>query len=364
MMMFRRIEETCFRYKGSLIPSISALLYCHLAYFGGAALVLSLNPVLMGIGTVGLTHGMVIAAYLIHDCAHNALFKSPHHNALIGSQLNWLTGGCYGTYADLRAQHMRHHVDHADIIGFDYRPYLVRHPVQLRIVKALEWLYVPAVEIIMHGALVIAPFIVEEKKNQRLRTAMVITVRFSLLAVLFLYSAAAYACYLFAHVLFLTILRFMDALQHNYEIVLPSGEGGAGHEGLEGREEFGAPGRRGDRAYEHAHTFSNPVSVARPWLNLVTLNFGYHNAHHARPTAPWHALPALHNELYGGVSGEQRGNEAVFVIPFLKQLSSFHSGRVARILGDDCETKGNRFAQRLEHGRAVGATGMSFLTPV
>lgn len=362
--MIRRIEKTYLRYEGSLIPGISALLYCHFAYFGGFALILSLHPVLMAVGIFAVSHGMVIAAYLIHDCAHNALFKSPRHNALTGGLLNWLTGGCYGTFADLRSQHMQHHVEHADIIGFDYRPHLTRHPIQLRIVKILEWLYVPAVEIIMHGALMIAPFILAEKKNQRRRTAIVIAVRFSLLAVLFLYSAAAYACYLFAYVLFLTILRFMDALQHNYENVLPSRAGHEGLKGLAGLEEFGAASRRGDRAYEHAHTFSNPVSVARPWLNLVTLNFGYHNAHHARPTAPWHALPALHNELYGEVAGEQRGNEAIFVIPFCKQLSSFHGGRVARILGDDCETQGNRFAQRLEHGRAVGATGMSFLTPV
>lgn len=362
--MFRSIEETYFRYKGGLIPSISALLYCHFAYFGGVVLILSLNPALMAAGIFAVAHGMVIASYLIHDCAHNALFKLSRHNALTGGLLNWLAGGCYGTFADLRSQHMRHHVEHADIIGSDYRPHLARHPIQLRIVTMLEWLYVPAVEIIMHGALMIAPFILLEKKNQRLRTAIVIAVRFSLLAVLFLYSAGAYACYLLAYVLFLMILRFMDALQHSYEIVLLSSEGrvgGAGHEGL---KELGAASRRGDRAYEHAHTFSNPVSVARPWLNLVTLNFGYHNAHHARPAAPWHALPSLHKELYGGAAGEQRGHEAIFVIPFRKQLSSFHSGRVARILGDDRETQGNRFAQRLERGRAVGANGMSFLTPL
>jgi acyl-lipid omega-6 desaturase (Delta-12 desaturase) len=353
--MLRKIEETYLRYKGSLIPGISALFYCHLAYFGGAALILSLNPVLMGFGTFALAHGMVIAAYLIHDCAHNALFKSPRHNALMASQLNWLTGGCYGTYADLRAQHMRHHVDHADVIGFDYRLYLGRHPLQLRIVKALEWLYVPAVEIIMHCVLMIAPFIVEEKKNQRLRTAIVIAVRFSLLAMLFLYSATAYVCYLFAYVLFVTVLRFMDALQHNYEIIMPShGKVDPATDGVD----------RGDRSYEHAHTFSNPVSLAHRWMDLLTLNFGYHNAHHARPASPWHELPGLHQALYGSLPVDGQGNQPVFVIPFRRQLSSFHNGRVARVLGDHSETQGSQFAKRLERGRAVGADGMSFLTPL
>ena len=45
--MFSRIENAYLRYRGSLLPSISVLIYCHLAYFGGAALILSLNPVLM-----------------------------------------------------------------------------------------------------------------------------------------------------------------------------------------------------------------------------------------------------------------------------------------------------------------------------
>ena len=63
----------------------------------------------------------------------------------------------------------------------------------------------------------ITPFILEEKKNQRLRTAGIIIVRFSLLAALFIYSAAAYLCYLFAYAMFLTVLRFMDAFQHNYD---------------------------------------------------------------------------------------------------------------------------------------------------
>jgi fatty acid desaturase len=53
---------------------------------------------------------------------------------------------------------------------------------------------------------------------------------------------------------------------------------------------------RGDRVYEQAHTFSNPLSLRHPWVNLFVLNFGYHNAHHAKPTTPWFRLPALHRE--------------------------------------------------------------------
>ncbi|SFN38356.1 Fatty acid desaturase [Nitrosospira briensis] len=342
--MLDRIEKTCFRHKGGLRPNVMALLYCQLAYFGGAALILSMNPVLMAAGTLAMAHGMVIASYMIHECGHNTVFKSPRHNAMLGGALNWLAGGCYGSYEDLRSVHMKHHVDNADVGGLDYRGYLTRHPVQLKIVEALEWLYVPVVEFFMHGALILAPFLVREKKDQRSRIVGTIAVRFGLLLALLLYSPLAFACYLAAYAILVTVLRFMDALQHNYDNIITS----AGRAGLAERRE--------DQDYEQSHTFSNLISTRYPWLNLLTLNFGYHNAHHSRPTAPWHELPKLHEALYG--------NAANVVIPFGKQLASFHKGRVARVLGDPSETQGNRFGQRLRDGSAVGATGVSFLTPL
>ena len=342
--MFNRIEKTYFRLSGSLRPNLLAFLYCQFSYFGGAVLILSLNPIPMLLGMLAVAHGMTIAAYLIHDLGHNALFKLPRHNALMGRALNWLTGGCYATYDNVRTTHMRHHVDNSDVILIDYRGYLARHPVQRRTVEALEWLYVPVIEFLMHGMLILAPFIFKEKKDQRTRVIRITIIRFSLLLMVFLHSPLAYACYLLAYAIFLTILRFMDALQHNYGLVpaLGSSDDLARH--------------RGDRGYEESHTFSNLISTRHPWLNLLTLNFGYHNAHHTRPTAPWHELPKLHDMLYG--------NDTRVVIPFGKQLSSFHKNRIGRVIGDDSETQGNQFAQRLRDGTAVGAGGVSFLTPL
>jgi len=34
------------------------------------------------------------------------------------------------------------------------------------------------------------------------------------------------------------------------------------------------------------------------WLNLLFLNFGYHNAHHRLIHCPWYLLPQLDTELY------------------------------------------------------------------
>lgn len=342
--MLNQIEKSYFRNQGSLRSSVFALLYCLVAYFGGFALILSLNPILMVTGTLFLSHGMVIAAYLIHDCAHNALFIMPRYNAWLGSILNWLAGGCYGRFEDVRVKHMMHHVDKADVIEFDYRDYLGRHPIQRRAVEILEWLYIPAVEFIMHGILIVAPFIFKDKKSQQLRTAGIIAIRFCALLALFIYSPSAFACYLFATIIFLTILRFMDALQHNYAIVnlLNNSSDSIKY--------------RSDRDYEHRHTFSNPISMNYPWLNLLTLNFGYHNAHHARPTVPWYELPKLHRSLYGV--------ETDFVIPFRKQLSCFHRNRVTRVMDDMSETQRECFAHRLHSGNAIGVYGASFLTPL
>ena len=57
-------------------------------------------------------------------------------------------------------------------------------------------------------------------------------------------------------------------------------------------------------------------------LNWLTLNFGFHNAHHARPTTPWYRLPALHFEMYG--------SDPKHVIPLAAQLRLFHRHRLAR----------------------------------
>jgi fatty acid desaturase len=333
--MINKLEKKWFRSEGGLIPNLAALAYCHLAFLGGGALILSLQPAWMAFGTLALAHGMVIAAYLIHDCAHNAMFRLPRHNTACGRVLSWLAGGCYATYEDIRATHMRHHVENSDAMEFDYRACLARHPVLRRAAGAAEWLYVPAVELLMHAMLILAPFLFEERRAQRRRVIAITAIRFGLLAGVFLYSPWAYLCYLLAYLLFLTVLRFMDALQHNY------GDDMAG--------------RKGDRIYEQSHTFSNPASLRYPWLNLLTLNFGYHNAHHARPTTPWHALPSLHSALPEG--------NASAVVPFRKQLASFHRSRMARIWGDESEMHGERFRRRLHEGRAVGANGVSFLTP-
>ena len=103
-----------FRHADGVWPLALVLAYILVTYIGGWLLMAQPGFVLPLIGVLACGHGMVIAAYLVHDCGHNALFRKTEHNTRLGKALNWITGGCYGTYEDLRYKHMRHHVDNAE----------------------------------------------------------------------------------------------------------------------------------------------------------------------------------------------------------------------------------------------------------
>jgi fatty acid desaturase len=114
-----------------------------------------------------------------------------------------------------------------------------------------------------------------------------------------------------------------------------------------------------DREYEQANTYTDVVGVTSGLgnnvLNMLWLNFGYHNAHHERPTLPWYRLPAYHREIYPADYAQ--------VVTVGELLRSFHVNRVKRILADDYGV----VAAVGTPGRAdtfVGAVGVSFLTAV
>ena len=320
--------------------TVAVLLYITIAYTGGWIALFQDNAAINAIGVIALTHAMVIAAYLLHDCGHNAVFVSTSANAYLGSVLNWITGSCYGRYEDIRYKHMRHHVDNYDPVVWDYRSFLRRRPWLERVVQAAEWAYIPAVEIMMHTMLVLAPWCLESKRGQRGRVLRVVVVRASLLAIVFLLSPAAFFLYCLAQLLLFTVLRFMDCYQHNYEVVFNLDE-----------PDFKFP-HRGDAQYEQRNTYSNLLSSRFPIVNLLVLNFCYHNAHHQKPTLGWYRLPALHAQMYPDVEPQTLG--------FLGQAKSFHKHRVARIYAEDYGD--DEVKESLEQGRAVGVDALSFLT--
>jgi len=327
------------KYADGLWPNLLALLYILLTYSVGILLITNDHLLLNLVGSLLLAHSMVIAAYMVHECAHNTVFSSNSANAKLGGLLNWLTGACYGDYEDIRNKHFRHHIDRADVVAFDYRPRFAPHPFFMKVMKVLEWFYIPAVEIVMHLLVLIVPFILPGRRQRRSRVIWVLVIRLSVFAVLVWYAPKVALFYPLAYLIFMTVMRFMDTHQHTYELF----------ETLE--KERGDEVKQFDRAFEHRNTFSNLFSVNYPWLNLLVLNFGYHNAHHLKPVTPWYRLPSLHRESFG--------DDCVQVLPIGHLLSAFHRHRVPRMLNADpidggvAENRGVNF---------IGVDGVSFLT--
>jgi fatty acid desaturase len=75
--------------------------------------------------------------------------------------------------------------------------------------------------------------------------------------------------------------------------------------------------------YEQSHTFSTPISRRYPWLNLLLLNFSYHNAHHAAMKCPWYNLP----QLDAAINQQQ----TVCHIGLIQVLANYHRFRIQRL---------------------------------
>lgn len=322
-----------------------ALIYSMAAYASGWALLFSDSLILWPAGVVLLAHGMVIAAYLIHECAHNTIFRENRHNTRLGSLLGWITGSCYGRHLDVRYKHFRHHVDNDDVVHVDYEAWFRAHPHSYRLVTWLESWYIPAHDIMMHAMLMLSSFVIVPRRNQRRRNVLILVSRLSVLGAVAAMEPAAFIGYLVAQMLLIIVLRFMDSLQHDYPYHLTLfGESTSPH--------------KGDVRWEQEHTFSNIISWRYAWPNWLVLNFGFHNAHHAKPTAPWYELPRLHRELFG--------NDPANVIRLWPQLVIYHRHRRHRIFHDAPglpRVEGREYLRAAQQALVTGGHAASFLTP-
>jgi fatty acid desaturase len=322
-------------------PTLLAVSYTLIAWPGGVWMLTRPEILLNVIGVLLVAHALIYSAYLIHDCAHHAIFATARGNDWLGMLMSWINGACLANYQRLKKKHLRHHSDRLDVVTFDYRAALRASPGWLRrVMLALEWLYIPAVELMIRGMIVATPFRAGTSADKT-RVIVVLAIRLACIATLAFISLKAVFLYALAYLAFLTVLRFMDAFQHTYEVF-------ASHS----LEAASADPKR-DLKYEYENTYSN-LLAERWWpLNLLVLNFPYHNAHHVRPSVPWYRLPALHRSLYG--DNDQQ------VIACRALLASYHRHRVVRVLSDSygvVEQRGNRADAFL------GAVGVSFLTAV
>lgn len=332
-----------FRHVGGAWPNVPTVAYTLVGWAGGVWMLTLPRLGFNALGVLLIAHALIISAYLIHECVHQTIFATPVANDRLGKLCGWLNGACLANYAGLKKKHLRHHADRLDVVTFDYRAALNATPLWVRkTVLALEWAYVPVIELMMRGMVIAAPFYFGTARD-RVRILTLLAIRVAFFVALALVSVKALLLYALAYVLFLHVLRFMDAYQHTYD-VFPS------------RSSEPAPADpRRTRRYEYENTYSNLVAVRWPWLNLLTLNFAYHNAHHARSGEPWYRLPALHHALYGENDPQ--------VLPCRDLIAGYHRNRVTRVFAADygsvgAEATGSRASQ------FIGAVGVSFLTAI
>ncbi|RLJ64932.1 fatty acid desaturase [Sulfurisoma sediminicola] len=334
------IFRLIFRHADGALPNVLALAYA-LAGYGIGLWLMATAPLPLALAaTLWFAHALIIAAYLFHEFAHNSIFARPAWNRRAGIFMTWLTGGCYARYEHLRLKHMRHHVDRADVISLDVKAWLLAGPAWRRqLVLALEWAYVPAVDLLMHAWVMLLPFMRAERRAERPRLLAILAVRGTAFALLAGFAPQGAALYVAAYLVMVTVLRFADCYQHTYDAFAILDKDKVPQDKLR------------DAAYEQANTYSNLVSVRLPALNLLLLNFAYHNAHHEEPAVPWHRLPALHRRLYGSTCAQ--------AIPMAKLLAPFHRHRTGRVLSEDYGVvdAGNPAAFK-------GAVAVSFLTAV
>ena len=338
--MFLRI----FRYADGVAPNVAALSAIVLGYPLGLVFLAQSFWLLQVAGFVMVTVTLIWSAYFIHEFAHLAIFKNPAVNRRWGTLMSWINGSCYASFDAMRKKHLRHHVERADVITFDVQKFLRAAPAWFRqLVLALEWAYFPAVEFLMRGFVMALPFTRKDNTRARLRVITIFIVRAAAFALLAWVSPLAVVLYFAAYLVFVTVLRFADCFQHTYDAYPIQDDTPVPNDKLR------------DKSYEQANTYSDIVGLDNRWLNMLWLNFGFHNAHHERPALPWHSLPAYHRELY-----DERYAQ---VITVGQLLTSFHRNRVRRVLSAD-------YGQVLSPdvaGRAdgfLGAVGVSFLTAV
>lgn len=333
-----------FRHADGVRPNALALAVVLLGYPAGVLLLGAPAGALNLGGFVLLVLALTWSAYFIHEFAHHAIFASAQTNTRWGVLMSWINGSCYARFEEMRRKHMRHHVERADVVTFDVHGFIQRAPAGFRgAVLALEWAYIPAVELLMHSFVVLRPFRAGGSTKERARMLAIVAVRVVGFALLGWWSLKALLLYALAYLVFITLLRFADCFQHTYDAYPIQDNAPIPNDKVR------------DRAYEQANTYSDIVGLNHPVLNMLWLNFGYHNAHHERPTEPWYRLPAYHRSLYAADHAQ--------VITVGELLRSFHHNRIRRILADDY---GVVAAPGTPHraDRFLGAVGVSFLTAV
>lgn len=330
------------RYADGAVPNLLVFAYIITGHTAGIFLMSTGHVAGFLAGLLFTGHTLVMAGYMIHELAHQLVFRQKILTSVVGEFLSWLCGAAYAPFRRIQLMHMRHHGDRADLSLFDHQAFLRQSPgIFRRLVYALEWLHIPAVELIMHYQVVLRPFINSDYQHERLRVLVVGISRAVFFYLIFLTSPLALAGYACSYLLFLKALFLADAYAHTYEAYI-----------LKQQNEL-VPREGRDAVYDRAHTYSNLISTRWPWLNLLNLNFGYHTAHHDLPSTPWYRLPALHRKTYPA--------DAPQILPYRELCYSIHHNRLKCIMADDF---GDVSTGKGRADDFLGVHGVSFLSIV
>ncbi|MDX2215841.1 MAG: fatty acid desaturase [Oculatellaceae cyanobacterium bins.114] len=289
-----------------------ALIYIIGGYGSGLALILLPSGWLNGLGVLLLSHTLFLSAVMTHEFMHSTIFAQQKWNELGGNVMIWMNGGCYARFRDLTRWHIAHHIERADFPPVNLAEFLQTFPAVIcRIIYGLEWLYFPAIAFLMQWRALTRPFWSGKRQDERWRTSMVLLIRGSLFALLAWVSLKALLLYFLSYIGMHFLMQIMNAFFHTYE-------------------PFSANMTitQRDWIYEQANSFSCLVSQNYGWLNLLVLNFGYHNAHHAVMRCPWHSLPELDQDLI-----PHQPNAPSHRFSVWQMLGNYHTYRLARLQG-------------------------------
>jgi len=304
-------DWTIYIHRQKPLWNAAALLYTIGGYYGGVYLLcaenLGLN--LLGLGLV--VHTLVLSAYLAHEFMHGTIFTSMKTNHRWGVIMQWMHGTSYAKFQDLAQGHIDHHIKGVDLYSFDRITFIHALPAPLKnLIAALEWLYFPALFLIRQAA-GIAIIYRTGNWQAKIRVIAVLLLRVAMFGALGLISLKALLLYCIAYIFAVHFILFLDCLQHSYELY-----------------SYDEAIPRKTLTDEQANTFSTPLSLKYPWLNLLVLNFGYHNAHHAVMKCPWYNLP----DLDAVIASQQ----SPYYIGLSEIWSNYHRFRIQRLF-DACE---------------------------
>jgi len=301
-----------------LYINIFLLIFIFTSYFLGIFLLTQFHYLFSFLAIPILSFSMILAWYLSHDCAHYLVVPTRNWNKFIGEILSWINGFSYFRFSNYSRDHLRHHFEHVDFLGTDVQKTLAHlSSLTRKTILFLEYGYIPVLHFLIKTK-GIYDILIGADKRYRHRVLLILLARIFFITWISISNIHALLFYLLCISIRIHCVRFVDAFQHSYAEIDPN-----------------VRSMPKDKIFEQKNTFSFPIASKYKFLNLLILNFGFHNAHHAIPSCPWYNLQKLHVVLSSYAVERGLINNNFFLIPtasFTELLLAYHKHRKRRII--------------------------------